>query len=232
MNSIALKLVQRFAIEIGISPTVETLAEDEQQIIINEIIGSIVTTKFQDLATKLSQVESYGSNKAKWISHIESIISTAKSNMISTEQFDQMAQDNIAEFRTLIPNIGTLSMEEYLPRVSKQLTTLLQNLDYNPLSKTNKEKYSDWENILKSITNKDYDYNSLIKLKSTTELPKKCNVELEADELERTIGQLTQTDEFQSDYEDYITSCFSIAKDVVKSYNTKKDYWILLIKKH
>lgn len=221
LNSIALKLVQRFAIESGISPTVETLGEEEQAVIIREIIGTMVTSEFLNLSHRLNQVESFFSKKLQWLSHIESIIASAKVNNISADNFQAMGEDAIAELWSIIPESGTVDMAQLIIDLRGNIQSLLDSLHYAELKDNNKAKYQSLSEIDKLLASGDFKYNDFAILQKL-KLPKYLKVELLNEDIMRLSGRVTQSNQFKEDMELYIRSSFLIASLVIKEYDDIK----------
>ncbi len=221
LNSIALQLVQRFAIETGISPNVETVTDEEQSVIIREIISSLVDSDFYNLTYRLSQDESFNSTKPKWMGYIEDIIAAAKVNNISADALRQMKQLSIDDFLDIVGKDDGIAFNDFRDQLNPAIITILESIQYLELASTKKDDFKKLEACYWDMENETIKYSQFGFLQKI-EFPKKCKVVDETEHLNHIANKITSVDHFRKDVEQYITKIFDIASQTIKTYDQIK----------
>jgi ATP-dependent exoDNAse (exonuclease V) beta subunit len=229
INSVCLKLLQRFAIQAGISPMLNTIDSDDKKVIVMETIGAVVDEDFLDLATKLKQFESSNSfvKKRQYEEQIEQIISKVRANDLSIEELDKYGEDSVKEFFSLFPS----KVIDHEITKSKVLTLLEEGLAIakrkNNSAKSAKEKLANLQDVYKHIKYGNFKWSEWAGLSEVSVAHKDFGEDKTAGKARKTeiaelIGYMVSDSLFRSQYETYVKRCFGYAKEVIETYTAYK----------
>jgi len=224
INSICFELIKKFCFEAGISPTVETLDENDSKIIMREILGSIIDEDYLELANKLYQDGSSGYNvkTPPYLEQIKSVISKLRLNSLDKSKLNDFAlvsiskildlhQGKIDDHASLMEQVldimemefESINTDEFKSDKEKREHVALRNLYRN--YKSGNFKWQEWVNWNKAkIAQKHFSKDS-------------------HEEIQELTSNLLGNSAYRKDYESYIKKTFEYAGEALDRYQNYKD---------
>ena len=223
INSVCLSLLKKFAFYAGESPRLETLEEDQTEILLREIVGQHVEdSNFLALAAKLSQDSSpyigVPNDTILYMDDIEAIISKARSNQIEPNRLHEIGQYSVDQFFEAYTGIVRKNIRE---EAYDQLKTVINNINPENLPVTTREKYNKLVEIRGRFLRNEETYNDWRVLASHGLTDKHGPKQL-LEQLKLTAGNLFDNATFQEDYSAYVKECFEIAEKSLQAYAQQK----------
>lgn len=140
VHSLGVKLLSRFALEAGISPNVDIIAEEDEQLFFSQSLATVMTnervSRIEALAAKLSQsAAETGSND--WRQMLKDITVLARANDFGTDVLLSSKQASISEFEKFLhPEEGdeefvAMDADSWNSRLSELLEQTVERLNQN-----------------------------------------------------------------------------------------------------
>lgn len=134
VHGLGVKLLKRFAFEAGVSPQVDILPEEDQQIMFNQSLAMALTheraEKMEQLATRLGFYDaSYA--KTDWRRMLNDLIAVARANDFSAGTFETSRQRSFTAFCNFLGEEDERPEEEWNALLAKHIETSLSSLENN-----------------------------------------------------------------------------------------------------
>jgi len=145
VHSLGVKLLQRFAFEAGISPEVAIIAEEDQQILFNQSLATVLTDERVEKMTQLCERLGLSSNEYfDWRREVRQITEVARANDFSHEVLELSRQRSFESFRTYLGEPSQKSAEAFNAELSAMLKATAERLESNAdETKTTKDVVKD-----------------------------------------------------------------------------------------
>ncbi len=160
VHSLGVKLLQRFSYEAGVSPAVDIMADEDQQLMFNQSLSVVMTPqkvqKMENLSDRL------GLNKKghyDWRKEVKKIADIARANDFSIEVLEKSKKLSFETFEQFLPQISPQSPEVLNDRLQQHLTTTISLLHNNAdETKTTKDVIKTLKTLLNDLKYRGYLY--------------------------------------------------------------------------
>lgn len=225
VHGLGVKLLKRFAFEAGVSPEVDIIADEDQQLMFNQSLASILTpqliTKMEGLAERL------GLNKKDrydWRIEVKRLTDIARSNAMDVSTLQKSKQNSIDTFFQLLnAKPSLLSANGFNDKLLEILETTIQQLPAEGDStKTTKTAISNLRQFVNKLKNKgELNWHEWIKISKTAGGVGKKSRETAVD-LKEFTEDIGKNPAFQADIEAFITNLFDLSIGAIEEYETYK----------
>ncbi len=225
VHSLGVKLLRRFAFEAGVSPQVDIIADEDQQIMFN---NSLATVLMPDRVKEMERLaEKFGMSKegptaVDWRKVVKDITDVARSNDFDKKELEKSRVNSIASFK------------KYLGPISKRSAKSLNESFKNLIDETIAELVAFEEDTTKRtetvvVLLKNFAYS--LKLKGDLnwhEWVKISKAKVGAKSRDRFEGlqefaeKVDQHPDFHADIENFISGVFKISMDAIEEYDRFK----------
>ena len=132
VHSLGVKLLQRFAYEAGISPEVAIIAEEDQQILFNQSLATVLTDERVEKMTLLCDRLGLSSNEYfDWRREVRQITEVARANDFSREVLERSRERSFESFRVFLGEPAKKSAEAFNAELSQMLKSSIERLESN-----------------------------------------------------------------------------------------------------
>ncbi len=132
VHSLGVKLLQRFAYEAGISPEVAIIAEEDQQILFNQSLATVLTDERVEKMTLLCDRLGLSSNDYfDWRREVRQITEVARANDFSREVLERSRERSFESFRVFLGEPAKKSAEAFNAELSEMLKSSIERLESN-----------------------------------------------------------------------------------------------------
>ncbi len=222
VHGLGVKLLKRFAFEAGVSPEVDIVADEDQQIMFNQSLSMVLTNKRIRLMEGLA--DRLGLNKSErydWRKEVKRITDVIRSNDFSNEVLEK---SKINSYQTLAEFLGEVSKKN-----KEQFTTeLLQHLDQSiaaleaneDSTKTTQTATSNLKVILNELNLRgQLNWHQWVKIAKI-----KVGAKSKDDvfELQEFAWKHDTHPQFHQDIKDFIGGIFDIASEAIQEYDKYK----------
>lgn len=132
VHSLGVKLLRRFAFEAGVSPEVDIIADEDQQLLFNLSLANILSAervaRMEELRDRL------GLNKNDyydWRQEVKFLTDTARANDFSIEVLAESKTASFTSFQAFLGKISKQSPEEFNERLANLLAETVERLENN-----------------------------------------------------------------------------------------------------
>lgn len=132
VHSLGVKLLQRFAYEAGISPEVAIIAEEDQQILFNQSLATVLNDERVEKMTLLCDRLGLSSNEYfDWRREVRQITEVARANDFSREVLERSRERSFESFRVFLGEPAKKSAEAFNAELSEMLKSSIERLESN-----------------------------------------------------------------------------------------------------
>ncbi len=222
VHGLGVKLLRRFAFEAGVSTEVDIVADEDQQIMFNKSLATILTLERMEAMDEythrlgLNKRESYD-----WRKKVKELTDVARSNDFSIEVLEKSKKLSFQSFQQFLGKISDRDPEEYLLSLASKMEETIQRLEDNE-DETKVTRGA--VETLKSLRNElnlrgNLDWHKWVKIsKLKVGAKSKDDVE-DLQELARAHDTHPQ---FHQDIENFINQIFEIAIEAIREYEAYK----------
>ena len=231
VHSLGVKLLSRFALEAGISPNVDIIADEDQNLFFSQSMATVMTRekvgRIEALAGKLS-LSAVDNRQTDWRKMLMDITQLSRANDFSTETLNQSKKLSIEEFaKFLKPDEETQAFvnpdpEAWNARLIELIKTTVQRLNQNEdTTKKTQQVVDDLQRFMFQLSRSEtLSWTDWAKIsKMTVGVKSKADVE---DLIAFTRAHYLHP-AFQQDLHDFISEMFDLATAALTEYaNFKK----------
>ncbi len=222
VHGLGVKLLKRFAFEAGVSPEVAIIADEDQQILFNKSLATILTNEWIQKMDRysnrlgLSKKEPYD-----WRKEIKKLTDAARSNDFSIEVLEKSKKNSFESLEQFLEPVSTESAEALNNRLLELLDTTISTLEGNEdatkVTAGGAKTLKTFRNILQ--VKGDLNWHEWAKI-SKLKVGAKSREDVEA----LTTFALSHDahPEFRADIKNFIDSVFDIAIAALKEYDLYK----------
>jgi ATP-dependent helicase/nuclease subunit A len=227
VHSIGVRLLQRFAFEIGVSPLVEVIAEGDGQTLFNESLAQVLTPErietMNQLADRLGLTKSaYGASNYDWRKEIRALTDVARANNFTAEVLALSRQRSWDSFAQLLPPVAATDALTWQNRFVAQLQQTVAALESNEADSTKVTK--DAAEVLRQMERQlklrgELYWHEWAKIRKTKPGAKSKHL---MEELAEFADSHTQHAAFQADVKGFMDQVFDIATAALHEYEQYK----------
>lgn len=218
VNSVCGALLQKVAFEAGISPQLEVIADEDQQVLFNKALAEVVNDERVDTLDEIGE----RCGGLDWKESLKTIIDAARGNNIPPTALKKFARKSLAELKKFIPKQSRKSADTLdaalLASISAAIPAIRKNsADTTKITQGYLEELEGYELRLRSGTVLPWtDWVGL-----ATKSPAKKSAAL-AEPVQESASRHNVHPRFHDDLEQYITIIFLLAEDVIEHFQTYK----------
>ncbi len=225
VHGLGVKLLKRFAFEAGISPAVDIIADEDQDIFFNQSLATILTierVEKMELLTEKMALRKTLQGDYDWRRDVKGIVDRARANGFDIDKLEISKQKSFESLAKLYPSPSKKKPEQFSSKFRKLLEETLDALkgnDEDTTIATNKAK-DDIQKILDKLNKGDeliwYDWVGVAKMK--TGAKSKGLME----ELVEFAWKHEEHPHFLKDIQEFISNIFDIAIKAIEEYDKFK----------
>ena len=222
VHGLGVKLLKRFAFLAGVSPQVDIIADEDQQIFFNRSLATVLRLD------RIREMEKYSvrlglskNDYHDWRQEIKRLTDTARANDFSTEVLLKSRDNSIQTLTTFLGTIAPVSGETLSQNFANEIRATIDRLVANEDATKKTEKVVD---VLKGMLRKidlgdSLNWHEWVKI-SKLKVGAKSKDDI-ADLIDLARNHDTHP-EFHADIKNYLTTIFDIAIEAIQEYETYK----------
>jgi ATP-dependent helicase/nuclease subunit A len=221
VHSVCKQLLERFAFEAGISPSIEVLAEEDARLLFVQAVELASAfhdvTKIQTLEDRLS-LHDTRTGAYSWKKTVHEITNQARSNYIAASQLASMAERSAGELLSRLPAASTADLDrQLLKELERAEKDLIASGDATDLTRKCIQLIQQSRRDLEGARLAWCEWLKLSKAAPAA----KCKP-LVAN-MAAVAGQFGSHPKFHSDLRDYIQMIFTLAANSLAQYQKSKE---------
>jgi ATP-dependent helicase/nuclease subunit A len=134
VHGLGVKLLKRFAFEAGVSPEVDIIADEDQQVMFNQSLAMVLTNErveeMEQLANRLGLNKS-DFNRTDWRSVLKQLTEVARANDFSAEMLQKSKIQSFESFRAFLDDEIQRSSGDWNEELGNQLDEAISRLENN-----------------------------------------------------------------------------------------------------
>lgn len=135
VHSLGGRLLKRFAFEAGVSPEVEPIADEDQQLIFNQSLATVLTNErvqhMEALSNRLGLTKS-PFNSTDWRKVVREITDVARANDFDEAVLAKSKKRSFESFQQFLGNPSNQPLEAWNRELKDELAATIDRLDANP----------------------------------------------------------------------------------------------------
>lgn len=222
VHSLGVKLLKRFAFEAGVSPEAAIIADEDQQVMFNKSLATVLTNE------KIQQMEYFGerlglnkNGRYDWRLEVKKICDVARSNDFSTEVLEKSKSLSFQSFEQFLSPVSDQPASFFIQRLKSLLQETIDRLENNAdetkVTAAAKDTLSASLNLLNLKGELNWhDWVKIAKLSTGAK---------SRDDVSELIGFASTHDahpEFHADIRNFIYGIFEIAIEAIREYDLYK----------
>lgn len=132
VHGLGVKLLRRFSFEAGVSPEVDIIADEDQQIMFNQSLSTVLTMERVERMERLS--DRLGLNKRErydWRKEVKNLTDVARANDFSIEVLEKSKEKSFAAFQAFLGELNDCPQETFNEQLKSLLQETIQRLENN-----------------------------------------------------------------------------------------------------
>lgn len=229
VHGLGVKLLKRFAFEAGVSPQVDIMADEDQQIFFNQSLSQIMT--FERVETMNVLCDKLGLTKKgtyDWRKNIREIVDVARANAFSTAVLEESKIKSFESFKQFLvvedsntPNSSLGSGDDYNVHLLNLINEAIENLDASAdETKVTKDGIGELKLVRNDLRSRGVlHWHNWVKL---TKIKIGAKSKSHVENLVEFAKTHVQFPEFQRDIRDFIYTIFDIAAEAIAEFDRFK----------
>ena len=222
VHGLGVKLLKRFAFEAGVSPEVAIIADEDQQVMFNKSLATVLTTE------RIHKMETFsdrlGLNKRQrydWRLEVKKLCDVARANDFSIEVLEKSKSKSFETFQQFLRPVNDQPNDYFSNNLKQHLQKTITGLESN--EDTTKITLTA-TNTLKALANNlnlknELNWHEWVKI-SKLKVGAKSREDVE--QLIEFAKEHETHPEFHKDIENFISGIFDIAIEAIKEYDQYK----------
>ncbi|MBK8965409.1 MAG: UvrD-helicase domain-containing protein [Lewinellaceae bacterium] len=226
VHSIGVRLLQRFAFELGVSPLVEIIADGDQQRMFNESLAQVLhedrIATINQLADRLGLTKKTDRDPYDWRRDIRDITDVARANNFDRAVLEKSKKRSWETFEQMLGPAGADSAQTWHNRLLSHIDQTIAALEANEAdeTKTTRNAIEDLRNLQNQLKWRGELYwHEWVKISKLSVAVKSRDLFEELKEFARSHDQHPQ---FRSDIREFIGHIFDCAIDALTEYEQYK----------
>ncbi len=130
VHSLGVKLLKRFAFEAGVSPEVDIIADEDQQILFNKSLATVLTgERIQKMETLSLQLGFYKSDRIDWRKSVKQLSDLARANDFNQEVIEESKINSFETFSAFLEKKDTKT--NFTEELKRHIKETSERLDAN-----------------------------------------------------------------------------------------------------
>ena len=225
VHGLGVKLLKRFAFEAGVSPQVDIMADEDQQIFFNQSLSQIMTydrvERMNDLCEKLGMMKK---GAYDWRKNVREIVDVARANAFTNDVLNRSKVQSFESFKQFLIDENAPNEQEIVNYNAQLLTFLDEAMAALNASGDATKVTSDGIAELKTVRNElrirgTLHWHQWVKL---TKLKVGAKSKTYTEGLVEFAQSHVQFPEFQQNIQDFIFTIFDIAAEAIAEFDRFK----------
>ncbi len=132
MHGLGVKLLKRFAFEAGVSPKVDIIADEDQQVLFNQSLAMVLKAPLVEKMEKLC--DRLGLNKKgayDWRSEVKRLTETARANAFDAEKLEESKTKSFESFEAYLERPSRRSLKAFNEQLAATIDDTISVLNAN-----------------------------------------------------------------------------------------------------
>lgn len=226
VHGLGVRLLKRFAFEAGVSPNVEIMAEEDQQVLFNKAIANILTPENIKLMEKtgynLGFDNTAGSDGKDWRTQLKTITDIARSNAFKKEDLLKSYENSVSSLMEMLPGTeDTRPMTSLYARLDQLLeqsiNAIIESKDPRKNTETALNKFKTFRTKIR--VNQNLKWHDWMSIGSTA--PAKA-IKDTVEELHEFSNSHENFKAFRDDLKIFIEQLFDLAIKAIEEFDSYK----------
>ncbi len=217
VNSVCGELLERFAFENGLAPSLQVIDEDQAKILMQKTIDEVLPSETIDVMMALS----WRLGIEDWKADLRKLVMEVRANRIDPAMLPAMATRNS---QSLLEKFGKPYAEDLSAQLMACVETVLQDLkphlDKDKVVKKTKEYHQLVLNFRRELRDSRAPWSQWIKLSKCE--PGKKAMTLAMEEAAKLAGMCTVHPQLHADIRDYVEDLFGTCSNIIQRYQARK----------
>lgn len=132
VHSLGVKLLRRFAFEAGVSPEVDIIADEDQQLLFNRSLATILhPDRVVQMERWCDRLGLHQNDRYDWRQEVKFLTDTARANDFSLEVLEESKRRSVQSFAAFLEPRATKSPETFSRELRQQIETAIAALHAN-----------------------------------------------------------------------------------------------------
>lgn len=222
VHGLGVKLLRRFAFEAGVSPEVDIIADEDQQVMFNKSLATVLTLERMESMDRYSN--RLGLNKKgdyDWRKKVKELTDVARSNDFSLEVLEKSKKLSYQTFKKFLGKVSDRDPEEFqldlIGKMEEAIARLEGNEDETKVTRGGMDTLKAMRNELNLRGN--LDWHKWVKISKLKVGAKSRDDIAELQEVARAHDTHPQ---FHQDIENFIDQIFDISIEAIQEYEAYK----------
>lgn len=216
VNSVCGELLQRFAFEAGLSPSLRVMEEAQSALLYQQAIEAAMTDahieEIHSLAYRLG-IES-------WVEDVKAIANLARANAIDPDALPGFAQENADALLALFPGAGNADIEQQVTKEIQRLIPIVQTAaEDNPTQKNIQGMLESLQDFQQKLSRGRPVWSEWAKMAKTNPPAKLRDA---AEDFQRVMTGYESHPQLHQDIRRYIEAIFGIAGRALAEFDERK----------
>ncbi len=224
VHSLGVKLLKRFAFEAGISPNVDIIADEDQQMMFNQSLAAVLNMKrikeMEDLSEALGLNNARMGERYDWRKDVKTIVDLARSNAFSTTVLLESKSKSLSSFFEFLPEklSAPCTLEvELMTALEDTIQILDNNEDQTKVTSLAVSTLTQLKNKLKF--RKKLNWSDWVKI---AKLKVGAKSKADSEPLMELAWKHERHPQFQTDISEFISNIFDISIDAINEFQNYK----------
>lgn len=217
VNSVCGEMLERFAFENGLAPTLQVIDEDQAKVMMQKTVDEVLSSETVDEMIGLS----WRLGIEDWRADLRKLVMEVRANRIDPYTLPVMA---IRNAESLLEKFGKPYAEDLSAQLMAGIEIVLQDLKpffaKYKVAKNTKEYYQLVLNVRRDLRNARAPWSQWIKLSKTG--PEKKAMTPATEDAAKLAGMCTVHPMLHADIRSYLKTLFDTCASVIQNYQTKK----------
>lgn len=133
VHGLGVKLLKRFAYEAGVSPSVSIIADEDQQILFNQSLATVLTTnRVEEIDFLCEKLGYHKKERYDWRRELRMISEIARANDFERVALEKSLKNSIASFEEYLPAVDSRNPTEWNQALDDLLAQTIQTIESGP----------------------------------------------------------------------------------------------------
>ncbi|MBR9920743.1 MAG: UvrD-helicase domain-containing protein [Bacteroidetes bacterium] len=223
VHGLGVRLLHRFAFEAGVSPEVTIMADEDQSVLFNQSLSTVLTEervrKMERLCDRLGM---HKKGQYDWRRDVHQLSELARSNGFDASRLDQSCEKSIESFKPFLSPESPIKPADWNSRLASELDGAIDRLSANEDgTKVTSTAVKDLKTMRRELELRGelfwYQWAKISKLKVGAKSRD------DVADLREFATDHYKSKAFHQDIEDYIRILFSISKAALEEYASYKN---------
>jgi len=222
VHGLGVKLLKRFAFEAGVSPEVAIIADEDQQILFNKSLATVLTQKrIEDMEYLSERIGLNSNDRYDWRKEVKNLTDVARGNNFSTEVLEKSKVLSFESFSPFLSKKTTSTADELNQKLEELLDQTISELEGNADStKTTLKVVNNLKGIRNNLRLKGaLNWHEWVKISKSKAGAKSREA---VEELIEFAKAHDAHPEFHKDIQNYLYYIFEIVIAAIEEYDTYK----------